>query len=109
MTGITLNSMNQRVDLTGTEARLAIPLSKPMGIDVLAAVSDGPFAGLRRSPAAGRMRLFLEPRGLGRIEPKVTRNRTVSAISLEVAGAPASVWIGIPFTAVFVLGCLTLA
>jgi hypothetical protein len=112
MTAITLNSMNLKPDSGLTAPPVVMRLGNPSGTGTRSPVSSGPvsnglFTGRRRSQPAGRIYVSPEPRGLGRIESKAPR-RPVSEAVRQASGSLAGVWIGIPFAAVFVLGCLTL-
>jgi hypothetical protein len=108
MTAITLNSMNQKVDLDGASGRLVVQLGNLADVGALTAASGGLFVAPRPSRTTAKIRISPNSLGLERIARKTTRNRPLSAAVVEAAGASVNVWIGIPFAAVFVLGCLTL-
>ena len=104
MTPITLNSLNMPVEpsTTGIGTRRGIPSPDR------ALAATGRFGGMRVSSTATRAPQSPEAHGLGRIERKSVGKRGMGATVSEAANRMASVWIGIPFAAVFVLGCLTL-
>jgi hypothetical protein len=84
------------------------PAPRPEGfssVNILAGGVHGILAPPQSSPGAPVAR----SRGLGRIEDKRDTRKGRVYVTFGGADSLAVLWISVPFAAVFVLGCLTLA
>ena len=103
---VAMRNSRNRAGRAKTQARAATWPDGLSGFDILAGGVHGFFPAAPAPQAAGPGG-GTGVRGLDRIERKETMRR-IGRATIGTASLAATVWIGVPFALVFVLGCLTL-